>query len=185
MQNCCILFAPMCESVDIVRQTAHIRTMLASQWIKDSEAAGWRVSSITGSRIRLACSKAGCLGHIAAALDGLPSVPGPCALPHVGQWSATTFAQYQTLVDELRRRRRQLGLDQGDINHAAGLADGYVNKLEAFAKIASMPTLQLWAATLGLSITTAPAPLPPATTRAIENRAGNPYQPNQARFKHG
>jgi transcriptional regulator with XRE-family HTH domain len=63
-----------------------------------------------------------------------------------------------------------LGLSQEDINAAAGLADGHINKLEAFHRTAQFPTLQLWANTIGLSITVAPAILPPATTRAIERR---------------
>lgn len=103
-------------------------------------------------------------------LDNLGAAPSPCSLSHHGQYGAQAYARYTALVGELRRRRRALGLSQEDINAAAGLADGHINKLESFARTAQFPTLQLWAATLGGEITIAPAPLPDATARAIERR---------------
>jgi hypothetical protein len=142
------------------------------------------VASVSGLTMRLQCSKHGCDGCRVLPLDNLGPVPDPCDLPHRGNHARQTFQQYESLVDELRRRRRQLGLDQGDLNSAMGVADGYMNKLESLARVATFPTLQLWAQSLGLSITTAPAPLPAATLRAIENRTAKPYQPTQARFKH-
>tara|TARA_R110000851_G_scaffold22626_9_gene67012 strand:- start:548 stop:820 length:273 start_codon:yes stop_codon:yes gene_type:complete len=73
-------------------------------------------------------------------------------------------------VGELVRRRRALGISQEDLSDAAGMADGHINKLEAFARTAQFPTLQLWAQTLGAEITLRAAPLPDATARAIERR---------------
>ncbi|MEM9584826.1 MAG: helix-turn-helix transcriptional regulator [Pseudomonadota bacterium] len=66
-------------------------------------------------------------------------------------------------------RRRALGLSQEDINHAAGLADGHINKLESFARTAQFPTLKLWADTLGLAITATPCALPPEINELIES----------------
>ncbi len=74
-------------------------------------------------------------------------------------------------------------MSQEDVGAASGLGDGHVNKLENFDRIAQFPTLQLWAQTLGLSIALCPASLPQSSARIIEQRTGNPYQENQARFK--
>jgi hypothetical protein len=161
-----------------------VTIMQTRQWIKEAQLKGWRLASVSGLSMRLECSKHGCSGHKDLPLDNLGPVPEPCDKPHVQGYSQSTFDEYSGLVGELRRRRRQLGLDQTDLNAAMGVTDGYVNKLESLARVATFPTLQLWAQTLGLSISTAPAPLPPATLRAIEYREAKPYQPNQARYKH-
>lgn len=116
-------------------------------------------------------------------LENLGVPPGPCSLPHQGAFAQQTFDEYVTIVGELQRRRRQLGLDQVDVNEAMGAADGYISKLEALHRTAPFPTLQLWAQTLGLSITVAPAALPPATIKAIEDRKGRPYDESKAHFK--
>ncbi|WP_039983723.1 helix-turn-helix domain-containing protein [Tritonibacter mobilis] len=158
--------------------------MQTQRWIRDAQARGWRVSWVRGKSLHIACDKQGCPGCKTLPLDNLGPVPEPCELPHKGQVAAPVFDEYETLVEELRRRRRQLGLDQGDLGNAMGVADGYVNKLEAFARVPTFPTLQLWAASLGLHLTTSAAPLPNATIRAIEQRAAKPYAPEQARFKH-
>lgn len=103
-------------------------------------------------------------------LANLGPIPDPCSLPHVGKYGQPTYDRYKGLVEELKRKRRALGLSQEDINAAAGLADGHINKLEALHKTAQFPTLQLWAATVGMELTMKPAPLPVATARAIERR---------------
>ncbi len=158
--------------------------MKTRQWVKQAEKNGWRVEQINGSRLQLRCCKSGCEGQHTADLDALGDPPPPCDLPHAKGCSRKTFDAYECIVGEMRTKRRRLGLSQEDVNAAMGAADGYVNKLESLARVATFPTLQLWAQTLGLSITTSPAPLPPATIRTIENRKDRPYQPNQARFKH-
>jgi len=158
--------------------------MQTRHWIKEAQRQGWRVASVSGLNMRLQCDKYGCDGSKMLPLDNLGPVPEPCNRPHVANYARQTFEQYETLVDELRRRRRQLGLDQADLNSAMGVTDGYVNKLESVARVATFPTLQLWAQSLGLSLTTCPAPLPAATMRAIEHRQAKPYMPTQARFKH-
>ena len=158
--------------------------MLINEWLKGAQRAGWRVSGINAKALHLKCEKHGCSGSKSLPLDNLGPTPAECDLPHVGQYSKNAFDTYEALIGELRRRRRELGLDQGDLSNAMGVADGYVNKLESFKKVASPPTLLLWAQSLGLTITTAPSKLPAATLRAIEQRAAKPYAPNQARFKH-
>jgi transcriptional regulator with XRE-family HTH domain len=158
--------------------------MQIKRWIKEAEKAGWRVSGVHGPELRLSCSCYGCTGSLSVSIANAGPVPEPCQRPHVKNYSRDTFAHYQSLVEELRRRRRALGLDQIDANAALGLSDGHLSKLESFARIASPPMLLLWAQGLGLSITTTPAPLPPATVKAIQDRAGRPYQEQQARFKH-
>ena len=158
--------------------------MQVKPWIKGAQSNGWRVARVSGLTIELRCSKHGCPGHMTVSIENPGPVPEPCEAPHVKGYSAKTFAQYQALVEEFRRKRRSLGLDQIDVNDAVGLADGHISKLESFAKIASPPTLQLWAQTIGLYLTTTPAPLPAATIKAIDERARRPYNPNQARWKH-
>lgn len=152
-------------------------------WFKQVEKKGWRVSSVSGLVLNLSCNKLGCDGCLTLPLANLGPTPPPCSEPHEGQYSAHIFEEYSTLVKEMVRRRCSLGLDQADLNNAMGVADGYISKLESFARIATFPTLILWAQTLGLSLVGAPAPLPAATLRAIEHRQAKPYQPNQARFK--
>lgn len=158
--------------------------MQANEWIKQAQGKGWRVDTVRGKVLALRCNMQGCPGHVSLPLDNLGSVPDPCAHPHEGQYAQHTYEQYKTLIAEFRRRRVQLGLDQADLCNAMGVTDGYVNKLESFKKTASPPTLLLWAQTLGLALTTAPAVLPGATLRAIEERQAKPYAFNQTRFKH-
>lgn len=144
--------------------------MGVKDWIRQAERNGWRVSSVQSLTISLRCEKQGCPGHMELPLDNLGPVPDPCDLPHRKLYAARTFNLYEELVAELVRRRRSLGLSQEDVCAAAALADGHIAKLEAFHRIAQMPTLQLWADTLGVSLTLSPAPLPSATIRAIDDR---------------
>jgi hypothetical protein len=126
----------------------------------------------------------GCLETTSISLTSPIEIPKPCSAKHIQGYDEHTFELYSGIVGDLREKRSQLGLSQEDVTAAMGVADGYINKLESYARVATFPTLQLWAQTLGLSITTTPAPLPPATTRAIEHRKDRPYQSNQARYKH-
>tara|TARA_R110002072_G_scaffold43676_3_gene122515 strand:+ start:2010 stop:2522 length:513 start_codon:yes stop_codon:yes gene_type:complete len=157
--------------------------MKATQWIKEAQAAGWRVASSSGGTLFLSCSCLGCPGKLSLPLDDLGSTPKPCALDHNKQYAKKVYDEYKSLVAELVRKRRALGLSQEDINAAAGLAEGHINKLESFARTAQFPTLRLWAETVGLEITLAAAMLPPATARAIDRRVSNPYAKNMARHK--
>lgn len=157
--------------------------MQSREWIKQAEASGWRVSSVQGRTMTLCCNRQGCSGSMVLPLDNLGLPPEPCEMPHSGQYARSTMDSYQSLIAEFIRRRRSLGLDQVDLCAAIGLGDGHISKLEGLHKIASPPTLLLWAQSLGLSLTTVPAPLPPATIRAIENRKDRPYAANQVRSK--
>jgi transcriptional regulator with XRE-family HTH domain len=157
--------------------------MKATEWINKAQLAGWRVTSAKDRTINLQCSRQGCAGSLSLPIENLGPTPAPCTMPHVGQYGAAAYDQYKLLVAQLVRKRRALGMSQEDINAAAGMSDGHINKLEAFARTAQFPTLQLWAATLGTEITLRPAPLPPATARTIDRRASDPYAANMARHK--
>lgn len=91
-------------------------------------------------------------------------------------------SDYQEIVSSFRKRRVDLQLSQEDLNDAAGMTDGYVAKLESFARMASPAMLCLWAQSLGLRIAVLPDVLPNATRAAIANRATDPYDINKARF---
>lgn len=91
---------------------------------------------------------------------------------------------YKAMIAKLRARRLQLGLSQEDVNAAAGLTDGHIGKLESQARTASLPTLALWAQTLGLEVAFSPATLPRATQRALQARESKPYDRSKAKFKH-
>lgn len=157
--------------------------MNAHEWIKQAEDRDWRLETVKGLELVVRCSKQGCDGQMVLPLANLGPIPARCSLPHVGRYSAKVFKTYENLIDQFRRRRCSLGLSQEDITAASGLADGHINKLEAFDRSASMPTLQLWAETLGLEIAVNPIPLPRSTLRVIEQRATNPYREEMARFK--
>lgn len=158
--------------------------MMLNRWISRAASSGWRFERASGQMLTLRCSKQGCEGrHVVSLLD-LGDPPPPCKEAHVGQYSRATYGDYRALVAKLRDRRRALSLSQEDVGDAAGLGDGHINKLEAFHRTAQMPTLQLWAQTLGLSIDLVPAPLPDATRRAIEGRAARPYDAGKAQFRH-
>jgi hypothetical protein len=161
----------------------NITAMGTRDWIKQAEQVGWRVSSIRGLTLRLACSCIGCPGSLVVPLSNLGGVPAPCPLPHVSGHGKAAFGRYEVLVADLVRRRVQLGLSQPDLDAAIGWPDGYCAKLESGARTSSPPTLLMWCDALGLQIITAPAPMPDATRRAIEQRAVNPYRHDQARFK--
>lgn len=144
--------------------------MLAAKWIIKAQSAGWRVVSSRGGSLHMACDRQGCPGTLKLPINNLGPTPEPCGEQHHGKYGQPAFDQYRDLVAALSTRRRLIGLSQEDVNGAAGLADGHINKLEAFDRTAQFPTLQLWANTVGLKITLSPAPLPAATARAIERR---------------
>lgn len=154
------------------------------RWIKEAEKAGWRVSGVSSSEMRLACAKQGCPGHLVVSLNNPGPAPDPCPLEHVAGYSAAAFDDYKALVAIFVKRRRALGLDQHDLNAILGMAEGYVSKLESFARVATLPTLQLWAQCLGLELATRRTNLPPQTAAAIQRRSIAPYRPEMARPKH-
>lgn len=154
------------------------------RWIGSAERAGWRVAYVTATEIRLACAKHGCQGALTVSLNNPGPAPDPCGREHVQGYSAAAFEDYKALVGLLIQRRMALGLDQADLNAILGLADGYVAKLESFARVTTIPTVQLWAQALGLAITTTRAPLPAVTAAAIQRRAHSPYRAEMNRSKH-
>lgn len=141
------------------------------------------MASASRGVLELHCAKVGCKGVKRVPIDILGDPPPPCTLPHAGNYARPVLDEYASLVGELVRRRRSLGLGQADMDDVIGLPDRYVGKLEAMSKIASPPTLLLWAQSLGLHLTVAPAPLPKATMAAIERRRDNPYAESQVREK--
>lgn len=100
----------------------------------------------------------------------------------MGQYSTRVFEDYRQLVALLVSRRKQIGLSQEEVGAASGLADGHINKLEAFDRVARLPTLQLWAQTIGLQVNLAPCPMPDATLAAIERRVAPLREPKQMRL---
>lgn len=150
--------------------------MEAAKWIKAAQKANWRVQSSQKGTLRLCCAAHGCKGSVTRSLSDLGPIPAPCDRDHSGLYAQPVFDEYRAFVAELARRRRQIGLSQEDLGAAAGLADGHINKLEAFARTAQFPTLQLWANTLGMKVSLAPAPIPAATLRAIEGRKAHLMQ---------
>lgn len=78
--------------------------------------------------------------------------------------------EYREFVERMIRRPKELGLSQEDLCFATGLGDCHINKLEAFDRIASFPTLLIWASALGLSVKPVPVDLPLVTVRAIDVR---------------
>lgn len=144
--------------------------MGANSWFKAARRNGWQTSPGPQADVLLKCSKHGCPGVISRPLIALGEVPAPCELEHVGQYSITAFDPYRAIVEKLISRRHALGLSQEEVNDAAGFTDGHLNKLEVFLRIAQIPTLQLWAETVGLRIMLEPSPLPKATQRAIDRR---------------
>lgn len=144
--------------------------MTAAEWIKQAEAAGWRVESIKAGAIRLACGKLGCTGTASASLDRLGDVPEPCTAPHRGGYGQKVYQDYAEIVTKLRQRRMAVGMSQEELTDATGLADGHINKLEAYHRTAQLPTLQLWARALGYEIALAPCDLPPKSRAIITGR---------------
>lgn len=158
--------------------------MQLKAWIKETERNGWRVVGVNSHELRIQCAKVGCAGSKSLPVDNLGEPPARCDLPHDGRHAKQVFTEYRILVEELRRRRRSLGMDQSDLNAAMGLADGYVNKLEAFHRLPSPPTLLLWCQALGVHMSITPTTLPPATLKAIEDRQARPYRESHAHFRH-
>lgn len=148
-------------------------------WTEAARDNGWNVEE-HGGLFRLTCMQKGCSGSVEIA-PGDP-IPEPCKERHTHTWQE--MRAYRKIVARLRSRRRQIGLSQDDVSAALGMADGYINKLESFAKNASLPTLALWAETLGFSVSFQPTEFPPATKRALDSRKANPYDEARARFSH-
>ncbi|WP_375173381.1 helix-turn-helix domain-containing protein [Pseudooceanicola sp.] len=139
--------------------------------IKAATKAGWLVDTTSGGEVVLSCSCPGCPGRKRLPVDNLGPVPSPCDLEHIAGAAPHVWAQYETLVGEFRRRRRQLGLDQGDVANAMGVADGYVGKLEAMHRIPRPDLVWIWAETLGLGIVLEPTELPEATREILRRKS--------------
>jgi transcriptional regulator with XRE-family HTH domain len=144
--------------------------MLDEQWMRKARKAGWRVTSKRGDLIELSCACSGCPGRLSIPKNNPGPVPKPCKRIHFGRLGQQSHELYHTLVDQLRDQRLSLDLSLEDVNAAAGFGDGHMNKLEALHRIAQIPTLQLWAQTLGLELTLVPAKLPRVTVRTMEQR---------------
>jgi hypothetical protein len=112
----------------------------------------------------------GCRNGLILELAYLPENIPTCDWDHAGGYSREAFDRYAVFVAELRRRRMDLGLDQMDLGAAMGMADGYVNKLESFARVASHSTLLLWAQSVGLELVGHSGALPAATLEVVERR---------------
>lgn len=151
-------------------------------WIKKAESNGWVFDQLKGSTLTLRCGVQGCTGKTYHDLNKVSDPPAPCTKAHVNGFSQRLFNEHKHLVRELQRRRRQIGLSQADLDDALGLADGYVAKLESFARIPQGPTLLMWCQSLGVKIELRPAQMPVGTLAAIERRKNNPYREQNARF---
>ncbi len=147
--------------------------VVVRDWIKAAQKAGWLVDSTSGGEMVLRCAAPGCPGRKRLPMDNLGPVPPSCGLDHVAGTARHVWAEYEDLVGELRRRRRQLGLDQGDLSAAMGVADGYVSKLEAMHRVPRPELLRMWAKTLGLNLVLAPAKLPEATLEIMRRKSGD------------
>ena len=143
--------------------------MYFHEFIHRAQANGWKVARVTPGAVALQCGHVGCRGHLVVPMSELRD-PGPCPFQHASGYAAPVFTAYEALISELVERRKALGLAQEEVCAAAGLAPGHISKLEAFARVATFPTLQHWTATLGLEVTVQPARLPRATIAAIDAR---------------
>ena len=125
--------------------------MRFSGWKAASSKNGWRVA-IDGGEVIARCRKIGCPGATSFPLEALPAAPlEPCALEHCGRYGKGVVDNYAARVRDLAKRRVSLGLSQEDVTDAAGFPDGYINKLEALARIPRMDTFAIWTQTLGLA----------------------------------
>lgn len=143
-------------------------------WIRSAKVAGWVVQAIDGRRVIMQCACVGCHNRLTLRFADLSADLDRCDWPHVRGYGRDAFDQYAALVDVLRRRRMALGLDQMGLGAAMGMADGYVNKLESFARIASPITLLLWAQSVGQELTSRPIALPQVTLDPIDHRQSAP-----------
>lgn len=140
---------------------------------------GWQTASISGTEMLCQCTKIGCRETASVSLKRPEELPAPCTAGHINGYDERTFELYRGLVADLRHNQRQLGLSQEDLNAIIGTADGYVNKLESLARVATFPTMALWVQSLGLSITTTPTPLPKDKTRKTEISTQQPRKSDQ------
>ncbi|WP_367998033.1 helix-turn-helix domain-containing protein [Shimia thalassica] len=142
-------------------------TDIHSDWGERARRNGWLIRKSSENLLHLRCSKCGCDGEAVLRADYSALVPEPCQGPHNRGYGAPVFVPFRALVEELRRRRRTLGLSQVDLEAAGGFADGHISKLESFAKIPTQETLDLWMKTLGLEFFVQAIPLPAKTLAVI------------------
>lgn len=157
------------------------RTMLMDRktFIRETQAVGWRLFATHDGGLAFQCSRIGCAMalYMPDSLIDCGTIPGPCDQDHDGEYSRDLIESYDDLIRVLRSARQRYGLSQMDIDAAAGLADAHTAKLEIKDRRATLPTLMIWAATLGYEIALIPIALPRQTISIIDHRAGRPIDP--------
>lgn len=146
--------------------------MKQAEFIRETQMNGWRLWWANHNGLMFICGYQGCGGSVRIRDWREAAIPDRCDGEHINNFCAPAIYAYEDLVAELRRKRHLLGLSQEELGFGSGLADGHINKLEADGRTATLPTLLIWAGSLGYDITLTPAPVPPRILRMIESKAG-------------
>lgn len=148
-----------------------------AELLRKSRANGWTIYRREPAKdgrpggFVMRCAQMGCLSVRFLGENQRPLKP--CDWPHAQGYARPALDAYADLARQLVERRHALGLSQDDVAVAAGLSDGHLNKLEASARRAELPTLILWAGALGLRLSLEPCPLPQSTLVAVASRSGH------------
>lgn len=146
-----------------------------TDYILEAQKAGWLLFSSNREGLTFQCAHPGCHEAMFApqSVVNREVMPEPCARQHVDA-QGVTVESYQDAMTVIADARRRLGVDQNDVGATAGLADGHVNKIEAGHRHCTLPVLLSLAATVGLSVVLAPAPLPKQAVALVSGRAMRP-----------
>ena len=149
------------------------------RFIHDTQAQGWVLFAAHDEGLAFQCSRVGCPGAVFMpnALIKAGAIPGGCDEDHDGEFSRDLIQSYDDLIRVLKSARQRYGISQMDVDAAAGLAEAHTAKLEIQDRRATLPTLIIWAATLGYEIALLPIALPRQTIAIIDHRAGRPIDP--------
>ena len=149
------------------------------RFIHETQAKGWLLFATHDDGLAFQCARIGCPGAVFMpdSLIQFGTVPGECDQDHDGDYSRDAIQSYDDLIAVLKSARQRYGISQMDVDGASGLADAHTAKLEIKDRRATLPTLMIWAATLGYEIALVPIPLPKQTIAIIDHRAGRPIDP--------
>ena len=137
-----------------------------AKFVKDVQAKGWSVQSVSTDAVVAKCPSAGCNLYAELRYNGfVPTIDPGCRRDPMDIQVAT----YDDIRRQLRAARESLLLTIREVEEIAGLEPDLLAKVErdGTKKIPNVQTLSDWAGSLGFEIVLRPIPLTAYALRTI------------------
>lgn len=139
--------------------------MVRPEFLKEVQAAGWRIERVNPDDVVAGCPQPGC--GLKVKLTPKSPIREACPAPTVAP--EVVVRTFEDARKVLRPRRDALFLTIKEVEEVAGMAVDYLAKFEKDnpSKYPNVQTFIEWAQTLGYEVVLRPAELPPLALRVI------------------